>query len=101
MNEWILLTAIMNRCGAGLCGSPEYGKPNGVSISMPIDIKNTPVNIVNTLPGSFINNTNGMMKLNKKLNNNATITAIIISELFPAPERPIIGINKYNAPSIK
>lgn len=57
--------------------------------------------MVKTLPGSLISKTNGITKLINRLNKMATITAMMISELFPAPDLPINGINKYNAPSIK
>lgn len=49
----------MKRCGAGDVTSPLYGKPSGVRISMPIEIKNIPIITLRTLPAFLIKRTSG------------------------------------------
>lgn len=91
----------MNRCGASKEESPEYGKPKGVKIKIATEIKKRPVNKLKILSALFTNNINGEAKAKRRLNKRLTIIAIKNSAWLPAPDLPIIGINKYKAPMIR
>lgn len=88
----------MNFCGAKKFCSPEYGKPNLVNSKTAIDIRNIPINNLNIYSIFLTNNISGGTKPINNANKRLVMIEINISELKPAPIRPITGINKYKAP---